>query len=168
MEQVLLVFLAAGANFLNMIKENAPEIYKNTAVLPQLTGNTGMYDFSLMSLSVPAGARNKETALKFAFFLTNADNQLSFSKLVPILPVNKKALENDFFLKADENDLEAQARIISAQQLRHIQPPMKNITRKNELNALSSRAVQEILINNKDIQETLDRFKSDWQQLQEQ
>lgn len=157
-----LVFLVTGANFLNMIEENAPDVYKNTAVMPQLTGSTGGYDFSLMNLAIPVKAENKEKALDFALFLTNPENQAAFSKLTSVLPVNKQALKDDFFQKAQNDKLQEQARIISAQQLEKMQLPLKNTINKKDLNLLSVQAVQEILINNKDIQKTLDNFKTEW------
>ena len=59
----------AGANFLNMIKENAPSTYAHTDVAVQLTGDIGQYDFSLMNFIIPLKARHKKEALKFALFL---------------------------------------------------------------------------------------------------
>src|SRR5699024_1518627 len=104
-----IVLFQAGANFLNMIKENAPSIYKQTDVSMQLTGELGQYDFSLMNFIIPQRAKNKEAALKFALFLTNEKNQLELAKLTNIIAVNKKALKNDFYTKYDEKDLMSKA-----------------------------------------------------------
>ena len=160
-----LAYLVTGANFLNMIKENAPQIYENTAVLPQLTGDTKSYDYSLMNFIIPKRAKNKELALKFALYFTNKDNQLKFAKMTTILPVNKNALEDDYFKYAKDNDLQSQARIISANQLNNLQIPLKNIRNKKELNTISSNYIQEILINNQDIKDVLDNFANDWEKL---
>ena len=43
-----LSYLVTGANFINMIKENAPSVYDSTVVIPQLVGDTNLYDFSLI------------------------------------------------------------------------------------------------------------------------
>ena len=160
-----LAYLVTGANFLNMIKENAPQIYENTAVLPQLTGDTNAYDYSLMNFIVPKRAKNKEMALKFALYFTNKDNQLKFAKMTTILPVNKYALDDDYFKFAKNNDLQTQARIISANQLNNLQIPLKNIRNKKELNTISSNYIQEILINNQDVKDALDNFANDWEKL---
>ncbi|MBQ9246309.1 extracellular solute-binding protein [bacterium] len=160
-----LAFVVTGANFLNMIKENAPSVYQNTVVLPQLTGETGLYDFSLMNFVIPKKAHNKEAALKFALFLTNKENQLEFAKLTSILPVNNEALNDEYFTLNNDNDLQTEARIISAKQLSNPQPPIKNVKNKKELNTLSSNSTQEILINNTDIKETLIKFSDDWKKL---
>jgi putative chitobiose transport system substrate-binding protein len=44
-----IVLFQAGANFLNMIKENAPSTYSHTDVAPQIVGELGQNDFSLMN-----------------------------------------------------------------------------------------------------------------------
>ena len=160
-----LMYLVTGANFLNMIKENAPAIYKNTDVLPQLVGDSNKYDYSLMNFVIPKKAKNKDIALKFALHLTNEVNQLEFAQLTPILPVNKKTLNNEYFTKAEDNDIQVKARITSAKQLNNLQTPLANIKNKKELNTLSSNYIQEILINNADIETTLEKFAKDWEKL---
>ncbi len=160
-----LAFLVTGANFINMINENAPDIYKNTGVLPQLTGDTKAYDYSLMNFIIPKKAKHKQEALKFALFLTNKENQLEFAKLTSILPVNKFALQDEYFIQNSNSDIKVQARKISAQQLYNLQTPLNNIKNKKDLNTLSANCIQSILINNKNIQETLDNFALYWQKL---
>ena len=63
-----IVIFQAGANFLNMIKENAPSTYANTDVTTQLTGDLGQFDFSIINFVIPKKAKNKQMALKFALF----------------------------------------------------------------------------------------------------
>ena len=55
--------------------------------------------------------------------------------------------------------------MISAKQLQNIQKQIVNIKNKKGLNNLSSNYLQQILINNSDIKETLDKFALDWQKL---
>ncbi len=157
-----IVFLSAGANFLNMIKENSPEIYSSTEVLPQLTGDSGLYDYSLMNFVIPKKAQHKEDALKFALFLTNKENQIEFAKLTPILPVNKDALADSYFKSNSNETLEKKARIISANQLNNLLPPL-NIKNKKDLNKLSSDSIQEILINDANIKTVLENFSKNWE-----
>lgn len=160
-----LVYLVTGANFINMIKENAPKVYENTGVLSQLVGNTKKYDYSLMNFIIPKRAKNKEVALKFALYFTNNKNQIEFAKMTTILPVNKYALEDDYFKQSKDSDIQSQARIISAKQLNYLQSPLQNIKNKKELNTLSANYIQEILINNRNIKESLDDFSQDWSKL---
>ena len=161
------VFFQSGANFLNMIKENSPEVYKNTDVAPQITGKLGQNDFSLMNLIIPLKSNNKNVALRFALFLTNEDNQLKLAKLTNVIATNKKALKDDFYTKYDENDLMAKARCLSAKQLNKIQPTLKQVRNQKEINLLINNAVQEILINNADTKKTLDALAKKWKAISE-
>ena len=160
-----LQYLVTGANFINMIKENAPEVYKNTKIIPQLTGDTGLYDYSLMNFIIPLKSKHPQIALDFALYFTNKTNQLDFAKMTPILPVNKEALNDDYFKSAQNIDLSAKARLISAKQLNSLQPPLTNIKNKKELNTISADYIQEILIKNAPIKQTLDKFSNDWNKL---
>lgn len=142
-----IVFFQAGANFLNMIKENALSTYKNTDVAPQITGKLGQNDFSLMNFVIPIRAKHKNEALKFALFLTNTENQLELAKLTNILAVNKDTLRDDFYNSYAENDLIAKARVISAKQLNDIEPSFKPMKDQKEINTIINTAVQQILLN---------------------
>jgi len=156
------VFFQAGANFLTMIKENAPETYKRTDVAPQITGDLGQNDFSLMNLVIPERSKHKQEALKFALFLTNASNQLELAKQTNILAVNSKALSNKFYTNYDGNDLIAKARVISAIQLNKVNPVLKTERNQKEINNLINEAVQEILLNRNNTRSILDDVSKNW------
>lgn len=160
-----IVFFQAGANFLTMIKENAPSVYENTDVATQLTGDAGQYDFSLMNFVIPVRAKHKDEALKFALFLTNNENQLELAKLTNILAVNEETLKSDFYTKFDDNDLQAKARIISAKQLNNVEPSMKQIRNQKELNNIVNTAVQQILLNKTSTQKILDDLDEKYREL---
>ena len=152
-----IALLNAGANFLNMIKENAPQTYELTDVAPQITGELGQYDFSLMNFVIPKRAKHKDEALKFALFLTNDKNQLELAALTNVLAVNKQALQNDFYTKYDEKDLMAKARVISAKQLNKVQPVYRTQKGQKEINNIVNAAVQEILLNKNGTTKILNR-----------
>ena len=160
-----IVLINAGANFLNMIKENAPEVYKITDVAPQIKGDLGQYDFSLMNFVIPEKSKHKVAALKFAKFITNKDNQLELAKLTNVLVTNNNALEDDFYTKYDNNDLKAKARVISAKQLNSIKPTFKTQKNQKEINNLVNNAVQTILLNKKSTKSALDDVKKQWGKL---
>lgn len=159
------VLFQAGANFLNMIKENAPTTYKNTDVAPQLLGELGQNDFSLMNFVIPLRAKHKNEALRFALFLTNEKNQLELAKLTNVLAVNIEALKNDFYTRYAEEDLMAKARVISASQLYKIQPVLKTVRNQKEINTLINSAVQEILLDKAETPFILDRVSKNWKLL---
>lgn len=161
-----IVFFQAGANFLTMIKENAPSTYEKTDVAPQLLGELGQNDFSLMNFVIPERAAHKEQALKFALFLTNEKNQLELAKLTNVLATNQKTLQNEFYTKYDGNDLTAKARVISAKQLNHVKPALDTERNQKEINTLINTAVQQILLNKNTTKNILDDVSKKWTSLE--
>lgn len=162
-----IVFFQAGANFLTMIKENAPSTYANTDVAPQIVGKLGQNDFSLMNFVIPTRAKHKNEALKFALFLTNSENQLAMAKLTNILAVNEETLQNEFYTKYDEKDLMSKARIISAKQLNKIEPTFMPARNQKEINILVNEAVQQILLNKATTKNILDNLSDKMKELSE-
>ena len=162
-----IVFFQAGANFLNMIKENAPSTYVNTDVAPQITGDLGQNDFSLMNFIIPLKAAHKKEALQFALFITNEKNQLALAKLTNVLATDKNALEDDFYKVYSPDDLTAKARVISAKQLSNINPVFKTKRNQKEINTLINTAVQEILLKDISVKKVLDSAAKNWQILEE-
>ena len=156
-----IALITADANFLNMIKENAPSIYDKTDIASQITGNLGQNDFSLMNFVIPLRAKHKDEALKFALFLTNNENQLELAKLTNVLATNKETLKNNFYTIYDNNDLKSKARVISASQLNHVQPVFKTAKNQKDINNLINSSVQKILLGGK-TKEILDETSEKW------
>lgn len=160
-----IVFFQGGANFLNIIKENAPETYKNTAVTNQLIGTEGQFDFSLMNLVIPVKSDKKQEALKFALFLTNYKNQLELGRLTNVLATNRRALTNKFYATYDENDLISEARFLSARQIKYVSPVLRQLKNQKDVNLLINTAVQQILLNEDDTKVILDDVANKWAQI---
>ena len=152
---------------LNMIKENAPSTYAKTDVAPQIVGELGQNDFSLMNFVIPLRAKHKDEALKFALFLTNDKNQLELAKLTNVLATNEKTLHNEFYTKYNEKDLMAKARVISAKQLNKVQPVFRTQKGQKDINNIVNSAVQEILLDKESTQNILNRVSKDWKDLLE-
>ena len=160
-----IVLFQAGANFLNMIKENAPTTYNHTDVAPQITGALGQNDFSLMNFVIPERAKHKTEAIKFVLYLTNDKNQLELAKLTNVIAVNKKTLNNEFYTKYSDNDLMAKARVISAKQLNKVEPTMRTSRNQKDVNNLVNTAVQNILLDKGRTEEILNKLSKDWAEL---
>jgi multiple sugar transport system substrate-binding protein len=107
----------SGANFLTIIEENAPAIAEATDVGPQITSEGGPTNVSVMGLLVPKTSKNTATALAFAEFMTNAENQLAFSKIVTIFPSVTEALADPYFMDDSDGTVDSKARRIAAEQL---------------------------------------------------
>lgn len=140
-----IVYLVTGSNFLNIIKENAPQVFKNTDLSYQLTSQNGGYDCSLMNFIIPLKSKKSDYALKFALFLTNEENQLEFAKLTGVLPVNQKTLKDDYFAQ-DDGTLQTKARKISAEQLNNLITPFKYGENQKEIINEYNQFVQKYLL----------------------
>ena len=153
------VFYQGGANFLSMIKDNAPNVYKNTEVAPQIVGKLGQNDFSLMNFIIPVRAKHKKEALDFCLFLTNQENQLQLAKMTNVISTNKYALQDEFY--NSDADVMARARKYSAKQIGHINPVMHQHNNQKDINLLINTAVQTILLNKGDTKQILKNVKND-------
>ena len=160
-----IAFIQSGANFLNIVKENAPQVYKQTGVSTQLTGDTGKYDVSIMNLIIPARAKHKDSALKFALFLTNKENQVELAKLTTILPVNNEALKDPYFTVYDDTDVITQARYISAKQLDNLQKQVRFKYNHKEIITLLNTTVQQVLLGNDKTEKILKNAAESWKRL---
>lgn len=112
--QVAMVF--TGPVFLRRVKDNAPSIYSSTDVAPAVVGKTGKHELAAMSISVMNSSKYKKEAVDFAFFVTNSENQIAFSKIETTYPSTTDALKDPFFT-TDDGTLETKARIIGAKEL---------------------------------------------------
>lgn len=150
------VFFSGGANFLNMIRENAPSVYENTDVIEQIKGPVGQNDISVMNFVIPKRAKNKSEALDFCLYLTNAQNQLELAKMTNIISTNSEALNDKFY--NDYSDLSSKARSISAKQLNKIAPQLKQKRNQKEINTQINSVVQTILLKKDSTQDALDKL----------
>ena len=149
-----LAMLQTGANFLVMIKDNAPDIYKKTKLAPQLNLENGVVDFSMMNLIIPEKSKHQKEALEFALFLTSEKNQVEFSKLALVLPSSKKALDNNFF--DSDSTLIEQGRKISAYQMKTGKKNIPLYPQQKEINTTMDYATQKIILKKEIPQKALD------------
>lgn len=123
--------VATGGEFLKAISTNAPAIASVSEVAPEITGETGKKNVAVMNLVIPKDTEKPDTALKFALFVTNSENQLAFSKAASVLPSNVKALADGYFKSTPSNaSSQDRARIVSASQLQQAEvliPAMQDI-----------------------------------------
>lgn len=118
-----------GTSHAGMIESNSSDVYTNTGVGKQLVNPNGKINVAVMNITVSEKSKNKEAAVKFAKFLTNAPNQVEFAKIAGgIIPSTKASITDEFFTK-EGNTAKDAARIASAAQIEKAQvifPPIKN------------------------------------------
>lgn len=159
-----IVFYQGGANFLNMIKENAPKIYSDVDVIEQIKGPVGQNDFSVMNFVIPVKAPHKQEALDFCLFLTNEEHQLELAKMTNVISTNSNALNNSFY--KDFSTLEAKARSISAKQINKITPELRQKNNQKEINMLINTTVQSVLLNKASVDNLLNKLSENLKSIQ--
>jgi putative chitobiose transport system substrate-binding protein len=156
----------ASPGFLETIAKNAPTIAQTAIPASQLTGSTGKKNVAVMNLVVPRDSDQPDAAVKFALFVSNPDNQLSFAKAANVLPSIQAALADPYFqqLPANPTVLD-RARIISARQLPDSEiliPVMKNL---KPLQTLIYENLQAAVVQNKTVPQALGDAADRWNQL---
>ncbi len=140
-------FVVLGSNFLNMVKENAPEIYAKSDISTQLTSKGGKYDIALMNLIIPKYAKHKALAHEFAALLTDKKAQIELAKLTNVIPINEDALNDDYFSICD-TDIIAKARCESIKQLSNSGNKDFGSKNKKEINDAINKTAEKILLDN--------------------
>lgn len=109
-----LAWLPGSSYTMKELKETAPDVHKTVAVAPAIADSApNMY---IESLVVNAQSKNTATAMAFAAFATNPDNQMEFAKQASVFPSNEGALEDPYFTEDDGSD-DAKIRVQSAAQV---------------------------------------------------
>jgi putative chitobiose transport system substrate-binding protein len=126
-----IAILGSGPQFFKTIADNAPSIAAVSAAAPQITGETGKKTAAVMNLVVPRDTDVPEAAVKFALYVTNDQNQLTFAKDANVLPSTLQSLQDSHFqaLPADASEID-RARLISAGDLKSAEaliPAMEDI-----------------------------------------
>lgn len=158
--------LPAGPQFLTLIKQNAPELYAKLDVVPQLSGTSGKVGVGVMNLVVPKGAKHPSEALALAQFITNAENQLAFARIVPILPSVKAAAQDAYFTTLPENPtLEDRARKLAAEQLDRAELLVPPLPKHDELAKALNQAFQSAALGKSTPEEALAKAAADWDRI---
>lgn len=159
--------LASGAEFLEIIVNNAPTVAEVSAAAPQITGETGKKNVAVMNLVVPRDSEYPQQALDFALFVTNTENQLAFAKAANVLPSTQEAVQQyiqDIEKQGETTPVE-QARKISAAQLQDAEvlvPAMENL---NQLQTILYENLQAAMLGEKTIDEAINDAESAWNQI---
>ncbi|WP_136606737.1 ABC transporter substrate-binding protein [Paenibacillus dokdonensis] len=161
-EQV--AFEIAGPTFINFLKTSAPDVFKNTIAVPMPTGKADVRLSNSMDVVVPGKSKHQKEAVEFAAFITNADNQTAFSKAANTLPSTKESIKDPFFTASD-NTLESQAKIASANSLDKAVDYMVGVPNASDINSAIARGLQKIMLNDADIQATLDAMEQEVNQV---
>ncbi|MDA0865657.1 MAG: sugar ABC transporter substrate-binding protein [Cyanobacteria bacterium] len=155
--------LTAGAEFLGTIETNAPDIAAATASAAQISGTTAKKNVAVMNLVIPQSTDSPDAALKFALYVTNDANQLSFAKAANVLPSTVAALEDSYFTDppADASPISI-ARSVSANQMADAEvliPAMEDV---KSLQKIIYENLQAAMLGQKTVDEAIADAEAAW------
>jgi len=157
-------FLASGPEFLKTITNNAPKIAENSAIAPQVTGDTGKKNVAVMNVVIPRASKHPDAAVKFALFLSNDENQLAFAKAANVLPSTLKALGDSYFQNVPDaaSTLLEKARVISANQLKQAEILTPTLKDSKRLQKAIYENLQAAMLGQKTVDKALEDAAQEW------
>ncbi|MDV3347442.1 sugar ABC transporter substrate-binding protein [Leptothoe sp. LEGE 181152] len=156
------VFLASGAEALDNIANNAPDIAAATQTASQITGTTGKKNVAAMNLVVPRSTDVPEAAVKFAMYVTNNDNQLSFAQAANVLPSTAAAIDGTLTqAPADATPIEV-ARAVSASQLADAEVLIPALEDAKKLQKVIYDNLQAAMLGDKTVDEAVSDAADEW------
>jgi putative chitobiose transport system substrate-binding protein len=155
--------LSSGAEFLNTIATNAPAIAAVSDVAPQITGETGKKSVAVMNLVIPRDTDQPDAALKFALYVTNNANQLTFAKEAHVLPSTSEALQDSYFTNLSPNATPVdQARSVSASQMQEAEVLLPQIEDVKELQKIIYDNLQAAMLEQKTVDQAIADAEAEW------
>ncbi|MGW1668057.1 extracellular solute-binding protein [Streptomyces sp. NPDC002324] len=163
-----LVYGPTNPNFLRFIQQNNPSVYKKTGVARFMLDDLGHTVGAPQYIGVASTGKNAVTALSFARFLTDAQNQLEWAKdpNVVIFPSTTASLDDPFFQSVKGDDPFAEARKIVASDRKTSTADEIALT-PGELNAITAQ-IQLAMQGKKSAQDALDEAQKKADELVEQ
>lgn len=157
--------LTTGPQFLKTIATNAPAVAQVSAVAPQIAGKTGKKNVAVMNLVIPRNTDQPDAALKFALFVTNNDNQLTFAKAANVLPSTVTALKDSYFTQvAADAPASDVARSVSAKQMQDAEILLPAIKDIKELQKIVYDNLQAAMLDEKSVDQAIADAADEWDQ----
>ncbi|WP_404787169.1 ABC transporter substrate-binding protein [Altericista sp. CCNU0014] len=157
--------MSSSPEFLGNIATDAPDIAKVSVAAPQITGSTGKKNVAVMNVVVPKDTNKPDAAVKFALFLTNPENQLSFAKAANVLPSTTASLKDPYFNKvaADATPID-KARAVSAGQMKAAEVLIPTIKDIKSLQKILYENLQAVMLQQKTTEQALKEAEQAWNQ----
>ncbi len=157
--------LTSSPEFFNTISKNAPAIAQVSASAPQISGKTGKKNVAVMNLVLPQATDQPDAALKFALYVTNNQNQLSFAKAANVLPSTTQALQDSFFKTPPANASPVdKARIVSASQMQDAEVLVPAMQDLQQLQKVIYENLQAAMLDQKTVDQAIADAAQAWDQ----
>lgn len=165
-----LIMITDGLGVLPGLKNQYPELYKNTLVTLYPLSRGNVVPMQLQGWAIPTNARQKTMALDFVQYLATADNELTFAKFSDTAVPTLKAALADSYVTSQSEPL-AQARALWVQNFATMRVPETLLPqptlpsqRDNLLNALTT-AQRAFWSGKLSPQDALDQAAKTWNDL---
>lgn len=156
-----LAMLTTGPQFLLRVRNDSPDVYRDTLVASYPIGRAHILDLPTMELAVPLASRHRGEAVAFALYVTNDANQLAFSRLVVIFPSTREAARDPYFTRAGASP-EDRGRVIAAGELWIAQDLTVVVPHSDELFRVFREAVERAFYGRMTPQQALDWAVREW------
>ncbi len=153
--------IIGGPQALTRIRDNNKDLYAKTAVGVAPLGKAKIQTGGGMALVVPKASKHTKEAAMFAAFMTNNTNQMTFAKMVPIVPTTKAA-QNDPFFKQKSSDAISKATSMIGAQGRFINPGYRAPGNSDDLYKNFNDNIEAAMLGKKTAQQALDDSVAFW------
>lgn len=155
--QEKVAFWYTGPQKFREVKDLAPAVYEKSDVVPAFITDKNIERAAIMNVVVPSSGDNIDLAVEFGAFLTNAENQLEFSKEANVLPSVIEAAEDDYF-KVDESltDPGEKGNNVAAQQLDIAIDTTIPTENASEITSVVREEFERVLLEDKDVKQALE------------
>lgn len=127
--------IEGGVTFISPAQEGAPAVFDVSRAGQPLGEENAPVNVAVMNFAIPSKSENKEAAAIVLLYLTNAENQLKFSKTAgSVLPSTKVSLQDDYFNNPGDGP-KAEGMQIAAKSLERAKvliPPTENSAQLRE------------------------------------
>lgn len=153
--QEKLALIGMGAQTVDRIISEAPNLVEKTDVTKPILGTAGIAQGALQSLSIPTASKHHEEAILFANFLSNDANQLEFCHQDSIMPTTKEAAKDPYFT-SDTETLQGRARKEAAEAVSISFDLGLGVANESEVVETIRGMYESIMQADRDVQEVLD------------
>lgn len=157
-----LSFIDSGATFLGPIEEGAPDVYDAAKAGHPLRGEDEPVNVGVQQFSVPAKTDNPDAAVALAEFVTNAENQLEFSKVAgTVLPSTEESLDDDYFTDPGDSP-KGQGRAEASKSVKRSEVLEPQLDNSPDLREIIKRAYIQNLQGDLTPEEAMDTIAEEW------
>lgn len=153
--------LVVGPEFIQRVRSDGPDAYRDTLVAPMPLGHGRVVDLPTMDVAVPVQSRHRAAAVDFALFVTNDENQLAFCHVVVAFPSTRRAAADPYFTRPGTTP-EDRARAIAARELGNARDLTVVTPHSDELFRVFQEAIESAFFGRMTPQQALSWAAREW------